>query len=128
MDALVSKAATILLSLHPGPASETSAFNRMRAVTFATCFAVDDLQAHPITHLSQAYSVVVPKDRETGVYVYCNVFRLRGVELNAHDNASRSGAFSLRRSSDLGWNFGLGFGKVCGWRCWLLPGGQRRRH
>src|SRR6516165_4759346 len=31
MDALVSKAATILLSLHPGPASETSAFNRMRA-------------------------------------------------------------------------------------------------
>ncbi len=31
MDALVSKAAIILLSLHPGPASETSAFNRMRA-------------------------------------------------------------------------------------------------
>src|SRR5262249_18564405 len=31
MDALVSKAAMILLSLHPGPASETSAFKRMRA-------------------------------------------------------------------------------------------------
>jgi hypothetical protein len=31
MDALVSKAAVILLSLHPGPASEASAFNRMRA-------------------------------------------------------------------------------------------------
>jgi hypothetical protein len=27
----MSKAAMILLSLHPGPASETSAFNRMRA-------------------------------------------------------------------------------------------------
>jgi hypothetical protein len=31
MDALVSKAAMILLSLQPGPAVETSAFNRMRA-------------------------------------------------------------------------------------------------
>jgi hypothetical protein len=30
MDALVSKAAMILLSLHPSPASETSAFNKTR--------------------------------------------------------------------------------------------------
>src|SRR5271166_6184989 len=31
MDGLVSNAATILLSLHPSPASETSAFNKIRA-------------------------------------------------------------------------------------------------
>jgi len=31
MDALVSKALMIRLSLHPSPASEMSAFNRMRA-------------------------------------------------------------------------------------------------
>jgi hypothetical protein len=31
MDGLVSNAAMILLSLHPSPASETSAFNKIRA-------------------------------------------------------------------------------------------------
>src|SRR6516225_6739203 len=47
-------------------------------VTLATRFAVDDPQVHPVTHLPQADTVLVPQDGKTGVYVYCNVLRLRG--------------------------------------------------
>src|SRR5580704_16142321 len=46
MEALVSRAAMILLSLHPSPASEISAFNKMRAFS-SRCAGLFPLRIKP---------------------------------------------------------------------------------
>ena len=56
MDALVSRASMIWLSLHPSPASETSAFNKIRAVRGVASFP--DQRCKPFTFVvAQPYNI-----------------------------------------------------------------------
>jgi hypothetical protein len=90
----------------------TGAYNFVRYLTPVTCsgdLLLNDVQIHPLAYLSQANTVVMPQNRETGVDIRCKVFAFGWVVLNVNDNSTRRGSFGPRRLRYLGWDFGLGF-------------------
>jgi hypothetical protein len=78
----------------------TGAYSFVRYLTPVTCsggLLLDDVQIHPLAHLSQANTVVMPQNGETGVDIRCNAFAFGWVVLNVNDNSARRGFFGLRR-------------------------------
>jgi len=91
----------------------TGAYSFVWYLTPVTCsgdLLLDDVQIHPLAYLSQANTVVMPQNGETGIDIRCKVFAFGSVVLNVNDNTTRSESpFGPRRLRYLGWSFGFGF-------------------
>ena len=67
------------------------AYSFVRYPTPVTCsggLLLDDVQIHPLAYLSQANTVVMPQNGETGVDIRCKVFAFDWIVLNVNDNST----------------------------------------